>query len=136
MEKVRTSRSGRLEGLRDMTNEALLRQEEEQQRKAVEEEARRPEYELKAQEIIDQIDDRTKREAQLARRHAPIMSIRDKTDFERPSGVHFKYHECCSEWLTGAAKLVYTFLIKEGLAPTIEWWSTEDDAGFNIIAHW
>jgi len=133
---VKKVKISRLEHLRDLTNEALHRQKEEQRRIANEDEERRGEYELKAQEIIDQIDDRTEREAQLSRRHAPIMSIREKIDFKRPLDVRYRYEECRAEWLMGAAKLVYVFLIEEGLAPTIEWWSTEDDGGFNIIAHW
>ena len=133
MGKIETSR---LEYLRDITNNALRCQMEEQQRKTVAEELLWPVHERKAQKVIDQIDGRTEREARLGRRHAVIMSLREKTDFERPLEGLYHFGECRPEWLMGASKLVYTFLIEEGGAPTIEWWSTQDDGGFNIIAHW
>ena len=134
MKKIGTT--SLVEELRDITNEALRLHEENQQQKAAQEEARRPEYELQARVITNQIDERTKTEAKLMRRYAPIMSIRECRDFERSKDSRYVNGECKPEWLKGAAKLVYTFLVKEGLAPTIEYWNGEDDAGFNIIAHW
>lgn len=126
--------------LKKITLEAI-REGQEQARK--DEEARKLKEERiaaanrrKAQNVIDQIPERAKREARAGRSHAIVMSVKHD-DYKRPHNAN-NYNVCEGDWLLGPAKLVWDYCVEAELKPTLEFWhdGCGYDSGHNIVIHW
>lgn len=86
-----------------------------------------------AAKVLAEVPDKCYKEAERERTHAVIMDLKYNRDYE---GV-------CSgklpaEKLKAAGRIVYDYLVKMGLNPTIEYWWSGDgmESGHQIVAHW
>jgi len=90
--------------------------------------------ERKAQNVIDQIPGRAKREATEGRSHAIVMAIEYHDYTKHGSGVSAP----TGDTLVGAVKIVYDYCVEAGLKPTLEAWDdgVGMNGGHNIVIHW
>jgi len=91
---------------------------------------------VKADGIIAQIPGRACTAAKAQQSYAVVMSLRDRTDFNRPAGDE-QWGFCSEYWLTGAAVLVWDACRASRLQPELQYWYEDSgDSGFNIVIHW
>ena len=123
--------------LTQITQKAINRGEEDAANKLAKlqaaEERKQRSHQILAAKILAEVPDKCYKEAERERTHAIIMSLKYDRDYE---GVYSG--TLPQEKLIGPGRIVYDYVVKMGLNPTIEYWWSGDgmESGHNLVAHW
>ncbi len=125
--------------LKDLTNEAIQKEQEKQaealRKEQAAEERERKKHQLIAENIIAQIEEKCIREARMQRTHVIVMSLTDYRDY---NSAEIWPQAPNKDTIKGPGKIVFDFCEKEGLMPIVEYWhdGVGFRSGYNIIARW
>ena len=123
--------------LTQITQKAIKRGEEEAARLLAEvqlkAERKARKEQLLAAQILAEVPNKCYMEAERERSHAIVMGCKYDRDY-----VHCYDNSLKPEQLIGPARIVWDYIVKMNLNPTLEYWWSGDGmtSGYNIVAHW
>ena len=123
--------------LQQITENAIKRGEQEAAEKLAKiqaaEERKQRQYQLFAANVLAEVPDKCYKEAERQRTHAIAMGLKYDRDYQ---GVYD--NSLKPEQLIGPGRIVYDYLVKMNLKPTLEYWWSGDgmESGYNLVVHW
>ena len=127
--------------LRQLTEQAIQRGKDKEAKRLAEvkAEAERKAVrdQLFAATVLAEFPDKCEKEAERGRSHAIIMGLKSDRDYTHASG-NKNWNALGYERLQGPGAIVWNYLVKAGLKPSIEFWhdGCGVESGFNIVVQW
>lgn len=121
--------------LRQLTQKAIQEEKERHEKKLAllqeQDERKKLEHQLFAENVLKQIPEKARQDAKNGRSHTIVMAMKWSRDFQY--GTQLSYND-----LKGPAAIVWNELIKARLNPKIESWDDGCgvESGYNIIIKW
>jgi len=125
--------------LRRLTEEAIERGKERERKRLADvkakDERQKQKDQLLAAHVLATFPEKCEREAEQGRSHAIIMGLKHGRDHDSPAP---NWNELPYHKLKGPGAIVWNYLVKAGLKPTIEYWhdGMGIEGGFNIVVKW